>query len=103
MDTLQEIRRSEVLELINTNLEIKKLYEDNSNYIAEISEYPFGKLINELQPKWSNQNFLSTDDQVKLTLLLLEYRKRGFDIEYFTSGAGSYIKKKPDSSECSIL
>jgi len=95
-------RINETKKTIDESPELKKLVEENTEYVTRIQKYSFDELISELQPKWSNQRFLEQREAEELTLLLLEYRLRGLDIEYFTQGGGSYIKTNKDS-ECSLL
>jgi len=81
---------------------MKKMVDDNNEYVEKVKKYSFDQLMQELQPKWTNQRFLNEREQTELALLILEYRLRGFDMEYFTSGAGSYIATSRGGI-CSIL
>lgn len=76
-------------DLIANNSEIQKLLADNKSFWTEIKDYSVIQLVSEIQPRWNQQNSLSQKDTVKLVLLMLEYRLRGLDMEYFTSGAGA--------------
>ena len=88
--------------LISENSELKKMIDENQNYYNQIKKYSFEELINNLQPRWSNQNFLNEKETMELTLLFFEYRVRGLDPEYFTAGAGSHVKRS-QSESCIIL
>lgn len=102
-DSIKEARIKRAKETIESTPALKKMVEDNPDFVNVIKSYDFTKLMEELQPKWTNQNFLSERETTELTLLFMEYQLRGFDTEYFTTGAGSYVKPHSNSPECTIL
>lgn len=101
-DETKRSRIKEVEELMESNPTLKELREKNSEYCSKIRKYDLTHLIEELQPLWTNQHFGTEDEKKQMLLLILEYRMRGMDMEYFTSGAGSFIRTKPEQ-ECIIL
>jgi hypothetical protein len=88
-DAIYEARVKATNDLISSNQQIKKLLVDNKSYWDQIKNYSVMQLVSEIQPKWNKQNSLSEKEATKLTLLMLEYRLRGLDMEYFTCGAGA--------------
>lgn len=101
-DDTKRSRIDEVTSIIENNPNLKELREKNSEYCSKIQKYEFEQLMGELQPLWTNQHFGTKEENEKMILLILEYRLRGMDMEYFTSGAGSFIRTKPEQN-CVIL
>ena len=95
-------RIDEVKRQVESTPELKKMVDNNQEYVEKIKNYSFDDLMNELQPKWTNQRFLNEKEATEFALLIIEYRMRGLDMEYFTSGAGSYITAKK-GMDCIIL
>jgi hypothetical protein len=89
MDPFVEERINETKQLIQSNPKLQDLILNNQTFYNQIRNYSFEQLMAELQPKWNNQKSLSEDEGKKLALLIIEYRSRGFDIEYLINGAGA--------------
>lgn len=102
-DSVKADRIARAKQTIEDTPALKKMIDDNPDFVTLVKTYDFIKLIEELQPKWTNQKFLSEKETVELTLLIMEYQLRGCDMEYFTSGSGSYIKPHSNFPDCVIL
>ena len=89
VNTIYQDRINATNDLIATNSEIQELIRDNLSYWNKIKGYSVMQLISEIQPKWNELRSLSKKEASEMSLLMLEYRLRGLDIEYFTHGAGS--------------
>ena len=88
-DSIIAQRITETHKCIDENPELKQLIIDNQSFWRDIKGYSIQQLVAEIQPKWHKQSSLSEKKAKELILLLLEYRLRGLDIEYFKSGAGA--------------
>lgn len=82
-------RIKETQACIDADPELKKLIADKQAFWNKIKTYSIHQLVAKIQPMWNQQKSLSEKKAKKLVLLLLEYRLRGLDIEYFTAGAGA--------------
>jgi len=89
MDSIIQERIQATQNLINTNSELQKVIEKHQTFWNQIKDYDLLWLVQEIQPKWNNRNKLSNDESEKLALLMLTYRLKGLDPEYFTCGAGA--------------
>ncbi len=63
--------------------------------VDEIKGMTFDELMNLIQPLWNKYNMghgesqMSKVEMIDLKTALEEYKSRGFDVSYFTSGAGA--------------
>ena len=98
-------RKREAKERFDNSSELQNIVKANEQYFDEIETYDFDDLMNALQPLWTNQHFNTEHDAIKLTLLILQYQLRGFDMEYFMSGGGSNIRttRKLSDGICIVL
>jgi hypothetical protein len=103
MDEIMQQRKNGIKHTIDSNPDLKKLIEDNESYVSDLKNLNLTELIEEIQPRWSDQRFLNEEEGKKLTLLLIEYQMRGLDMDYFLCGSGSYIKSTSTESSCNIL
>ena len=101
MDEIFQERIRTTQKLIDTDAKIKEIIQKNQLLWAKIKNYDTSKLIEELQHKWNKRNKLSQEEGEKLCLLMLAYRLRGLDVEYFTAGAGA--SSGNGESNCTIL
>lgn len=88
-ESITESRIRQTKQLIEENADLKKLIADNQTYWKKIERYSSIKLVEKIQPIWNKRNSLKEKEAKKVTLLLLQYRLRGLDPEYFTHGAGA--------------
>ena len=87
-DIIKE-RISSAQKLINENEEAQELIKRKHKYWVKVQSYNDKVLIKEIQNLWNNRNRLNEGDTEKMTLLLLTYRLRGLDTQYFISGDGA--------------
>lgn len=92
--TAKRIRETE--QMIADDPQLQQLIASRHDYVQTIKTYDLNQLMNKIQPMYNKLNRLSEEEAEKLVLLMLEYRLRGLDMEYFTQGAGG-------RGNCSIL
>ena len=90
--SVNDHRIKKIQDHIKKSPQLQQLIDENNEYINKIKTYDFVKLMDKVQPLWTNQNFNSKANDTKLILLLLEYQLRGYSMEYFSNGEGSHIK-----------
>jgi hypothetical protein len=86
----QKKRIEDAQNLVN-NEQFKTLFEKHHTYLKNVRKMSTIELIGEIQPRWRKRhfNFFSTTDAELVTVAMMEYRLRGCDIEYFSSGFGA--------------
>jgi hypothetical protein len=100
IELLEESERDQTRELYNnfSNSDKSKI----NNLIESIKKYDINKLMRLIQPLWkkshSKPHSVTKLETIKLMVGLTEYKSRGLDMEYWTSGAGVARRNK-----CTIL
>lgn len=89
------ITRSRIEEANRTIKEpdMKKVFEQYSDYWVSLLDKNLSELCAEIQPKWNlrNSKKLTEEMATVMCVSMMEYRLRGYDMEYFTNGFGSTI------------
>ena len=62
-DDIKTARIAKVQADIDGNPDFKKIIEEKKDYVEQCKKYSFDELMQDLQPKWSNQRFLDEDGQ----------------------------------------
>ena len=86
----QKSRVEEADKLIKGSPVMKESFEKYPDYAEQTWDMSFDDLIKEIQPRWSSRNSDSLNEVhgTLMCIAMMEYRLRGLDMEYFTSGAG---------------
>lgn len=88
MEEIVQLRIQETQKLINENTILKNLLTEQSALWEEAKSMGVVRLITEIQQLWSLKRDLNELESKRLAVLILAYRIQGYDIEYFTQGAG---------------
>lgn len=85
-----KLRIQEAKEQILSDDTMKDTYEKHYEYTNKLRNMNVEEITGEIQPRWGRRNGrLSDEDSELLFIGLMEWRLKGLDIAYFTSGAGS--------------
>ena len=89
-DQFQRQRVIDAEKVIVESDDMKKMFEKHHTYAEELRKKNITELIGEIQPRWRKRNGNLSDKEGELMCIaMMEYRLRGCDMEYFTSGFGS--------------